>query len=1144
MSLIGRELKGIRILERIGAGCMGVVYRGCVVHSGRYLTAGMEVAVKVLHPHLGSDADALARFKLEAGLGLSLNHPGISTIYRVGSARVEGDSIHFLVQEFVRGSTLKDLIREAGPLNDRFLRELALQAAEALAHIHERGIVHRDLKPENIFLSEGGRLKLVDFGFSLVERRLRSGSDPSGAFFGSVAYAAPERFGRGRAGKASDLYALGVILYELATGENPFLGEDLESTIARHLEATPEEPRRRNHSLSLFMNRVIMALLEKKPAARLHPSQRLARILSEGERSAWWRSQDPGAFTGPVSFRRQQLNVARWTPVFGRERPLARLLELADAALGPGGGLRAVCLMGEAGSGKTRLVDHLLEEMDRTFRPGRVIVVEGAQSEVKIPYHPLISALQSAFDLRCMEGAALLEALGRRKKKLLPGRMHWINVFLDPLVPAEAEEDGLPPPLVPDLAGRLFGELFAAMARESPIVLVVENVLRADAPSFRVILDLLPALAASRAFVLFTLRKEEAREEAGDGRGGRFEELLQAMARWNGRHVIHLKRLDPPAFHAMLRSFGLSDRWVKGALGERFYRITEGNPYFAAEMTRLILREGLEEAGADADPSGLSRLIPGSIRDVFYRRLFQVSPQERKFLDFAAVIGMRFQVEEVVEGLGLEFGEAARVVSRLQNRFSLIRPSGGAFRFDHVLLREMLYRTIPVEVRARYHRRAGEYLDRAAAQRPLAGWEHYKAFVHLARGGDPRRALVHFKPAFDYLRRRHFHERAFQVVETALSLMERLHSRGEEADLLMLFEARLRQAEVAGFLGEVRVQYRALGAAFRTARSLGDPAREALVRLRLGQYYLAASRFFSALNLTQGALERMRRLGDPAGESDALHTLAAVLKGLGEVDEAMRLLQACIDLRVKTRDRAGQAAVLVDLGAAFLEAGRIDEADRIFEDARRIFQQLNDVRGDAFALLGMARVSMERRRFKTAEAILVRARALAVEVGDGALEADIAGSLGMLYLYLGKAKAAQCLEEALNLCRSLRDPVRRARVHEMRARWLLHPDNPEGSADRALEEARRALAILRKIEAPPVARFSALETLARVFAARDRRRSALALLRKARRLARDEGILPERARRVENLYRALAHPRTAPSGVDLLFRREAGARFL
>ena len=124
------------------------------------------------------------------------------------------------------------------------------------------------------------------------------------------------------------------------------------------------------------------------------------------------------------------------------------------------------------------------------------------------------------------------------------------------------------------------------------------------------------------------------------------------------------------------------------------------------------------------------------------------------------------------------------------------------------------------------------------------------------------------------------------------------------------------------------------------------------------------------------------------------------------------------------------------------------------------------------------------------------------------------------------------------------DPVRRARIHEMRSRWALHPANPAASTDEALEEARKALALLGGVEAPPAARFSALETLARVFIARGRRRSALALLRKALRTAREEGITGGRTARVERLYAELARKGNVRAGRGLAFTREEGARFL
>jgi len=240
-NLVGQTLNHYRLVEWIGAGAMGQVYAAEDRKLGRL------VALKLLPPEMAGDRDRLARFRREARAVAALNHPNIVTIHSVE----EADGLHFMTMERVTGRRLGQVIPEGGLPLGRLLA-IARPLAEALAAAHERGIVHRDLKPDNVMLTEDGRVKVLDFGLAKWHRALVEDtpsdhpSDPSdrlltrrGMVLGTLPYMSPEQAHGREADPRSDVFSLGVLLYEMATGDRPFTGDSPAGVLASILKDTP-----------------------------------------------------------------------------------------------------------------------------------------------------------------------------------------------------------------------------------------------------------------------------------------------------------------------------------------------------------------------------------------------------------------------------------------------------------------------------------------------------------------------------------------------------------------------------------------------------------------------------------------------------------------------------------------------------------------------------------------------------------------------------------------------------------------------------------------------------------------------------------------------------------------------------------------
>jgi non-specific serine/threonine protein kinase len=382
----GRTVGHYTIRSLLGAGGMGQVYLAADARLDR------NVALKLLPVYSGANPDLARRFGREARAASALNHPNVVTVYDVGSS----DDGQFIVMEYVEGRTLRTILEQGDML--QLLPDYGLQMAKGLSAAHASGITHRDIKPENIIVRPDGQIKILDFGLATLmqsqesrEALFRTGTQ-AGRLIGTVRYMSPEQARGDEPSSASDVFSLGLVFYEMATGCHPFESDSFLGAIHASVTRHPTTPSRLNPVVRPELDRLILRMLKKDPAERPNIADVASALCHRGESAAGFNHK-------PVKL--SSLPPER-TGFIGRHVELATI---GDLLLNPA--VRLLTLTGPGGTGKTRLALRAASGSSSSFA-GRVYFVDLAPlSEAKL----VIPAIANVLGVRETPGQELYDAV-------------------------------------------------------------------------------------------------------------------------------------------------------------------------------------------------------------------------------------------------------------------------------------------------------------------------------------------------------------------------------------------------------------------------------------------------------------------------------------------------------------------------------------------------------------------------------------------------------------------------------------------------------------------------------------------------------------------------------------------------------------
>lgn len=263
-----------RLIEQIGAGGMAMIYKAQDMELNR------TVAVKVLRPSLVGDPEFLTRFKNEARAAANLSHPNIVTVHDVGQ---DGPKTHFIVMEYVDGQDLKKLIRAQGAFEVDAALAVIIEVCKGVGYAHRAGLVHCDVKPQNILVTPDHSIRVTDFGIARAFSAQAAGAEDEDEdiVWGSPHYFSPEQAAGEQPTPASDVYSIGVVLFELLTGRLPFLGTDYRDLALAHIKQPPPSLLEIDPTLPAELDRIVQKVLSKEPSARYRTADQLGRILEK-----------------------------------------------------------------------------------------------------------------------------------------------------------------------------------------------------------------------------------------------------------------------------------------------------------------------------------------------------------------------------------------------------------------------------------------------------------------------------------------------------------------------------------------------------------------------------------------------------------------------------------------------------------------------------------------------------------------------------------------------------------------------------------------------------------------------------------------------------------------------------------------------
>jgi tetratricopeptide (TPR) repeat protein len=986
-----------RLEEQLGTGGMGTVYRA---HDD---TLDRDVAVKVLSSS-GLGTEGRDRLLNEAQAIAKLSHPNIVSVFDAG----EEDSTPYIVMEVIEGASLHD----RPPKDMQGIVRVAAQVCAALEHAHTHGVIHRDLKPENVLIAKDGTAKLMDFG---IARSVASRMTTEGEVVGTVFYLAPEiALGQDFDGRA-DLYSLGVMLYELTTGELPFAQGDPLAVISQHIHASVVPPRAKNEQVPPRLDNLILELMEKLPEDRPASAGETQKIL---ERSDLLDPEAEGVKEIAVIRR-----IARGRFV-GREQELMDATGLWNRALAGEGQLLLVS--GEPGIGKTRLIRELSTHVEVTG--GRSLIGE-CESEGGAPYAPFAQIVRKSLQQGAENGFKLPDFVLGDLLELAPDlKPYYPDVPPNPKLEPEAEQQ------------RLFENVVAfcrVLSEYAPLMLVIDDAHWADSGTLSLLRHLASRTRNQRTLLTATYREVELDEAQP------FHEALLELNRKRLGTRIKLRRLDQVQTQDMLAAIFDSDE-ITGEFLEGIFGETEGNPFFIEEVCKALVESGqVFYKDGDWDRLSMDEIeIPQSVRVAIQSRVSKFPEEYQDTLNLAAILGREFDYDTLAEASdldedtlinALETAEDAQLIEEISGK------GGATFSFVHALIPTTLAEGVRTLRRRRLHKRAATAIE---VTRP----EDFEDLAyHHEEAGDEDQARTYYTKAGERAAAAFANQEAEDHFRAALELDPSEAQRAELLSSLADVLARVgRHDEAITNWNEASSLYQDSGNTVDVARCYSRMART--------KWWLGDG--VGGLELCQQGLKLTEHTGESSELAELIHETARAHYFLGHSIEAEPLCGQALEMARSVSDRRVEADALITLG--ILPHMKTEDAIAALEKAVEICQaeELLVEESRAHNNLGVI-LAIYSANFRAAREHYVKAGEIDRKLGDRVGELFSLTNGASSSITLGEfATARETIDQLISLREQVESTVASGRTYDGLVAYMDHAD---GRLEIAIEKRKEAL---------------------------------------------------------------------------------------